>query len=85
MTVTLSAKQQAFVDEQVASGRFPDADAVLDEALRVLALKQDEAKMAALMTKFDEAEAEVAAGKCIRGPINARQMLEEIRQRRGQS
>ena len=85
MTVTLSPKQQAFVDEQVANGRYPDADAVLGEALKMLAQKEDEAKTAALMAKFDEAEAEVAAGLVIRNPRTARQMLEEIRQQRGES
>lgn len=84
MTVTLSAKHQAFVDEQVASGRFPDVDAVLDEALRMLEQREEEAKLAALMAKFDEAEADVAAGRVSYGPINARQMLEDIRRRRGQ-
>jgi putative addiction module CopG family antidote len=83
MTVTLSAKQQAFVDEQVASGRFPDVDAVLDEALRVLAQKEDEAKMAALMAKFDEAEAQVAAGMVIRNPLSAKEKLAAVLRRLG--
>ncbi len=84
MTVTLPADLQAFVDEQVATGRYPDADAVLDEALRVLAQKEYDGKMAALMAKFDEAEAQVAAGQVIRNPRSARQILDEIRQRRGE-
>lgn len=85
MTVTLSAKQQAFVDEQVASGRFPDVDAVLDEALRMLAQKEDEAKLAALKADIQVGLDDIAAGRVTRGPINARQMLEEIRQKRASS
>ena len=83
MTVTLPTDLQAFVDEQVASGAAVDADAVLAEAVRVLQQKKDEEKLAALMAKFDEAEAQVSAGLLIRNPKSARQMLEEIRQRLG--
>ncbi len=77
MTVTLPADLQAFVDEQVATGRYPDADAVLDEALRVLARKEADAKMAALMAKFDEAEAQVAAGQV--ATLDAHAILAEVR------
>lgn len=84
MTVTLSAKQQAFVDEQVASGRFPDVDAVLDEALRMLAQKEDEAKLAALKADIQIGIDQLDAGQGVPGPFNARQMLEEIRRGRGQ-
>ena len=85
MTVTLPADLQAFVDEQVASGAAADADAVLAEAVRVLQQKKDEEKLAWLRAALDEGLAQLDAGKVIRGPINARQMLEEIRQKRGQS
>jgi putative addiction module CopG family antidote len=85
MTVTLPADLQAFVDEQVALGAAPDADAVLAEAVRVLRQKRDEEKRAWLQAALDDGLAQLDAGKVIRGPINARQMLEEIRQKRGQS
>jgi putative addiction module CopG family antidote len=83
MTVTLSPKQQAFVDEQVAAGRYPDVDAVLAEALKVLEQREDEAKTAALTAKFDEAEAQVAAGMLIRNPVSAKEKLVAIRRRLG--
>lgn len=84
MTVTLPADLQAFVDEQVKTGRDPDVNAVLAEAVRMLQRKrEDEAKLAALMAKFDEAEAEVAAGKVIRNPVSAKDKLAAIRRRLG--
>ena len=85
MTVTLPADLQAFVDERVKSGRAADVNAVLAEAVRTLQRQEDEEKRAELLALLDEAEAEVAAGKVIRNPRTARQMLDEIRQPRGES
>jgi putative addiction module CopG family antidote len=86
MTITLPADLQAYLDERVKDGRWPDASAALADAVRALQQQEaaEEPNRAELLALLDEAEAEVAAGKLIRGPINARQMLEEIRQRRGQ-
>jgi len=85
MTVTLPADLQAFVDERVKSGRSPNVDAVLAEAVRVLQQKeQDEAKLAALRAEVQVGLDELDAGKGVPGPFNARQMLEEIRRERGQ-
>ena len=86
MTVTLPADLQAYVDDRVKDGRWPDVDAALADAVRTLRQQEEaEPNRAELLALLDEAEAEVAAGKLIRGPINARQMLEGIRQRRAQS
>lgn len=85
MTVTLPADLQAFVDEQVELGNAAEVNAAVAEAVRKLQQKKDEEKRAWLLAALDEAEAEVAAGKVIRNPPSARQMLEEIRQQRGES
>jgi len=84
MTVTLPADLQAFVDEQVASGEAPDANAVLAEAVRMLQQKKDEEKLAALRADIQAGLDELDAGKGVPGPFNARQMLEEIRRERSQ-
>ncbi len=82
MTVTLPADLQAFVDDQMTHGEAADANAVVAEAVRVLQQKKDEEKLAWLRAALAEGEADIAAGRVSRGPINARQMLEEIRQKR---
>ena len=85
MTVTLPADLQAFVDDLVSNGEAPDAAAVLAEAVRDLQRKKDEAKLAALRADIQAGLDELAAGKVTYGPINARQMLEEIRRKRAGS
>ncbi len=82
MTVTLPADLQAFVDEQVQLGNGAEVNAAVAEAVRVLQQKKDEEKLAWLRAALDEGEADIAAGRVSRGPINARQMLEDIRQKR---
>ena len=84
MTVTLPADLQAFVDEQVATGRDPNPDAVLAEAVRTLQRKRDEEKLAALRADIQVGLDELDAGQGVPGPFNARQMLEEIRRERSQ-
>ena len=82
MTITLPADLQAFVDEQVELGNAPDAQALVVLAVRLLQQKMDAADRPMLLAALAEAEAEIAAGKVLRGPFNARQMLGEIRQKR---
>lgn len=85
MTVTLPADLQAYVDEQVKTGRDPDVNAVLAEAVRALRLKrEDEAKLAALRADVQIGIDQLNAGEGVPGPFNARQMLDEIRRERGQ-
>lgn len=81
MTVTLPADLQAFVDEQVELGYAAEVNAAVAEAVRELQRKKNEEKLAWLRAALDEGEADVTAVRVIRGPINARQMLEEVRQK----
>lgn len=78
MTVTLPADLQAFVDEQVEFGAASDAATFMIQIVRLVKEKTDDVLRAALV----EGEADIAAGRVIHGPFNARQMLEEIRQDR---
>lgn len=77
MTVTLPADLQAFVDEQVKTGRDPDVNAVLAEAVRALRLKrEEEAKLAALRADIQLGLDDIAAGRV--APLDVMAILAEV-------
>lgn len=62
--VVLTEHQANLVESLVSSGRYQNASEVLRDGLRLVEQKEQfvEAKIAALRTALDEAEAAVAAG-----------------------
>jgi putative addiction module CopG family antidote len=58
-TVSLPEELDSFVTASVANGDYPDASAMLQDALRVLERekRESEAKMKALMEAIEEGEA----------------------------
>lgn len=62
--VSIPADLADFAREKVASGEFSSIDAVVEEALRLLAQQQDDdAKLAWLRSAWDEAERSGDAGE----------------------
>jgi putative addiction module CopG family antidote len=62
MVVTLSPQTEALIRQQLESGRFRDADEVVEEAL----LQMDERdRLATLRALLAEAEEEIARGECV--------------------
>ena len=59
----IGERYEAFIDKQVASGRFNNASEVVRAGLRLL--EDEEAKLEELRAMIDEADAEIAAGKGI--------------------
>jgi putative addiction module CopG family antidote len=78
MTVTLPADLQAFVEERVKSGRAPDVNAVLAEAVRNLQLQEDEdeATHARLKAAVQEGLADLRAGR--KAPLDVMAILAEV-------
>lgn len=62
MTVTLTPEMEAMIRERVASGRYADDAAVIDEALRLL---EERDKLEHLRALVDAADAEMARGEGI--------------------
>ena len=58
--IVLTDHQAALVERLVTSGRYQNASEVLRQGLRLL--EREEADLAALLAKVDEAEAAYAAG-----------------------
>ncbi|WP_188582158.1 type II toxin-antitoxin system ParD family antitoxin [Azorhizobium oxalatiphilum] len=56
MNVPLSRKWQAFVDEEVRSGRFPSSEAVVEAGLELMA--EQERRLAELKAHLEAAIAE---------------------------
>ena len=83
MTVTLPADLQAFVDEQVASGRDPSVSDVLAEAVRELKRRREyEAKLAALRADIQVGLEDIAAGRV--APLDVMAILAEVEAEDGQ-
>jgi antitoxin ParD1/3/4 len=59
----IGERYAAFIDKQVASGRFNNASEVVRAGLRLL--EDEEARLEELRAMIDEADAEIAAGKGI--------------------
>lgn len=78
MTVTLPADLQAFVDAQVKAGRWPDANAVMAEAVRTLQLQEDEdaATRDELKAAVQEGMADLRAGQ--KAPLDVMAILAEV-------
>jgi putative addiction module CopG family antidote len=78
MTVTLPADLQAFVDEQVKAGRYPDVDAALADAVRNLQLQvdEDDATRARLRAAVQEGLADLRAGRT--APLDVMAILAEV-------
>ena len=58
--VVLTEHQAALIERLVASGRYQNASEVLRQGLRLV--EREEADLASLLAKVDEAEADYAAG-----------------------
>jgi antitoxin ParD1/3/4 len=59
----IGERYEAFIDKQIASGRFNNASEVVRAGLRLL--EDEEARLEELRAMIDEADAEIAAGKGI--------------------
>jgi len=71
-SVALGAHFEAFIKEQLASGRYNNASEVVREGLRLLEDKQQECKL-----KLDELRAEIEKG--LEGPfIPADEVFDEV-------
>jgi antitoxin ParD1/3/4 len=70
MSVTLSPRLEHLVQERIESGLYPDADAVLDEALRLL----DE------RDRFRRLKAAIAEGEKGEGIRFTPELMEQIKQ-----
>ena len=62
MNVTLKPEHEAFIRGQVESGKYEDAEHVVDQAIRLL---QDHEKLLYMRATIAEAEAEVARGEFV--------------------
>jgi antitoxin ParD1/3/4 len=82
MNVVLSPESEELVREKVASGRYQDAGAVLEEALLVL---DERDRIAAMRAALDVAEEAVARGEVIRyTPELMGELLNEAKQMAGE-
>ena len=79
-SMSLSPHWDAFIKEQVASGRYGAASEVMREALRMMETR--ERKLAALRALVDEAEADVEAGRLVPLPTIDELMDEALAARR---
>lgn len=79
-SMSLSPHWDAFIKEQVASGRYGSASEVMREALRMMETR--ERKLAALRALVDEAEADVEAGRLVPLPTIDELMDEALAARR---
>ena len=63
MNITLKPEQQQFIQNQLAQGRFPNAEAVINQALELLQEKQREYEdwVEDVRVKVNEAAAECCA------------------------
>ena len=64
MDITVSADAQRLIEEKISSGEFRSADAVVEEALRVMR-ERDEAYGQWLRAAVEQGEVSVAAGRVI--------------------
>ena len=62
MGISLDPRVEAMVREKVGSGRYPDATAVVEEALRLL---DERDRLDWLRTAIDAADAEVERGEVV--------------------
>ncbi len=76
-TIRLDSREQAFVDEQVETGAYQDADAVLREALALLR-KRDE-KVARLRGLIQEGIDDIENGRVYEYDT-AEELLKDIQQ-----
>jgi antitoxin ParD1/3/4 len=76
--IVLTDHQAALVERLVSSGRYQNASEVLRQGLRLL--EREEADLAALLAKVDEAEAAYAAGDFVtlRNGEDIRAFFDEI-------
>ncbi|MCE2699256.1 MULTISPECIES: type II toxin-antitoxin system ParD family antitoxin [Nostocales] len=65
MNITLKPEQEQFIQNQLAQGRFPNAEAVINQALELLQEKQREYEdwVEDVKIKVNEAAAELERGE----------------------
>jgi antitoxin ParD1/3/4 len=63
MNITLKPEQEKLIQQQVALGRFSSADEALERALQLLHEEYDEAWLADVQAKVDEAKVSVERGE----------------------
>ncbi len=61
MRFSIEKKQQDYIAQHIANGEYPDASAVVRDALRLHEKRY--LKLEALCHEIDEADQEIAAGK----------------------
>ena len=69
MTVTLAPEMEQLIAEKVRSGRYPSAEAVVQEAIHLLEERdaEQDIRLAAVRNKLERALADVEAGRLISG------------------
>lgn len=84
MNVTLKPKHQQFIQEQIESGRFPNADAAIATALELLEKLNEEYIQWVEETrqKVEEAEKELDRGEGLDGETVMHQLLERFQKAR---
>jgi putative addiction module CopG family antidote len=64
MTIQISPEVRNFIDEQLQSGRYPDTDTLLKDAITALEARQThESKRAELIREIELGEADFEAGR----------------------
>ncbi len=81
-SVVIGERYEAFIDKQVASGRFNNASEVVRAALRLL--EDEEAKLEELRALIAEGDADIAAGRVVHVE-SPEHLLELIRDREHKS
>jgi antitoxin ParD1/3/4 len=65
MNITLKPEQEKLIQQQVALGRFSSADEAVERALQLLHEEYDEAWIADVQAKVDEAKAAAERGEVL--------------------
>ena len=81
MTIELSDEQQQFVRQEIASGRYDDETALLDDALELL--RQRKAWTERVQAGVEQGREDIAAGRYfeVNTPEDAQKLREEISRR----
>ncbi|WP_204102862.1 MULTISPECIES: type II toxin-antitoxin system ParD family antitoxin [Spirulina sp. CCY15215] len=84
MNVSLKPKHQKFIQEQIESGRFSNADAVIETAFELLEKLNEEYVQWVKETrqKVEEAEKELDRGEGLDGETVVNQILERFQKER---
>lgn len=83
MTIALNPEQEAFIQTQLATGRYSDASAVIAEALRLLEKRNHyDEWVADVRAKIDVAAAQLDQGEGIDGETAIAQLRAKLQEAR---